>query len=43
MPSRNHSKIRDRTLLDALDDPMADPSHIGLISSNALAVYTCRI
>ena len=28
-----------RALLDALGDPMADPSHIGLISSNSLAVY----
>jgi Caspase domain len=28
-----------RALLDALGDPMADPSHIGLISSNGLAVY----
>jgi hypothetical protein len=28
-----------QALLDALGDPMADPSHIGLISSNSLAVY----
>jgi uncharacterized caspase-like protein len=31
-----------RALLDALNDPAADPDHIGLINANALAHYVAR-
>jgi uncharacterized caspase-like protein len=31
-----------KALLDALNDPAADPDHNGLISANALAQYVSR-